>query len=126
MHEPATSHGVLDRFALEWLGEMLRGRYHLPATLPSRVYDLVMKLDRPRNQGSSIAPDTDDLSATSKESQYRRPMSSACMRPSRACARSRCRPRVHHMRSASLPETVLLLVRGVAPHMRDQAAGPIW
>jgi hypothetical protein len=73
MHEPATSHGVLDRFALEWLGEMLRGRYHLPATLPSRVYDLVMKLDQPRNQGSpSIAPDTDDLSATSKESHYRR------------------------------------------------------
>jgi hypothetical protein len=26
---------------------MLRGRYHLPATLPSGVYDLVMKLDQP-------------------------------------------------------------------------------
>jgi hypothetical protein len=52
---------------------MLRGRYHLPPTLPSSMYDLVMKLDQPRNQGSpSIAPDTQDLSVASKESHYRR------------------------------------------------------
>jgi hypothetical protein len=65
------SHGALDRFVLERLGEMLRGRYRLPPTLPSRVYDLVMKLQR--NRGSpSIAPDTQDLAVASKESRYRR------------------------------------------------------
>ena len=65
MHEPATSHGVLDRFALECLGEMLRGRYHLPATLPSRVYDLVTKLP-PRG------PVERDPVPAAKESHYRR------------------------------------------------------
>jgi hypothetical protein len=73
MQEPAPSHGALDRFALDRLGEMLRGHYHLPATLPSRVYDLVTKLDRPWNQGSpSIAPDAQDLPVAAKESHYRR------------------------------------------------------
>jgi hypothetical protein len=69
MHRPARSHSALDRFALERLGEMLRGRYHLPATLPSRVYDLMKKLDDPC---PSIAPDANDLAAASKERHYRR------------------------------------------------------
>jgi hypothetical protein len=62
MHEPHTSYGALDRFALERLGEMIRGRYHLPATLPSSVYDLVMKLDQHEGHG---------LVSASKESHCR-------------------------------------------------------
>jgi hypothetical protein len=65
MQEPAPSHGALDRSALDRLGEMLRGRYHLPATLPSRVYDLVTKLP-PRG------PVERDPVPAAKESHYRR------------------------------------------------------
>jgi hypothetical protein len=66
MHEPTPSRGALDRFALERLGEMLRGRYHLPPTLPSRVYDLVKKLDRHDRSMQQ------NLAAASKEGHHRR------------------------------------------------------
>jgi hypothetical protein len=46
VNKPAISDGALGLSALQWLGEMLRGRYLLPTTLPSGVYDLVTKLDR--------------------------------------------------------------------------------
>jgi hypothetical protein len=62
MH-PARSHRALDRFVLERLGEMLRGRYPLPPTLPSNVYDLVKKLDRHADR---------DIAAPAKEGHYRR------------------------------------------------------
>jgi hypothetical protein len=38
--------GFLGPLTLQRLGEMLRGKYLLPATLPSGMYDLVTKLDQ--------------------------------------------------------------------------------
>jgi hypothetical protein len=57
----------LGPLTLQRLGEMLRGKYLLPATLPSSMYDLVTRLERcevgayHREQGSAYA---------SKESDY--------------------------------------------------------
>jgi hypothetical protein len=65
---------------------MLRGQYQLPATLPSRVYDLVMQLDhrygrvnepedpdQRREMGSPRKKlDEQRLNAASKENDYRR------------------------------------------------------
>lgn len=84
MDEPTVPHGTLSPSALEQLGEMLRGRYHLPATLPSRVYDLMMKLNRcnggvdqpeePDQRAGMGSPSTtfDELTPASKENDYRR------------------------------------------------------
>jgi hypothetical protein len=46
MNKPTIPHGTLSPFELRSLGEMLRDQYHLPGTLPSHLYGLVMKLDR--------------------------------------------------------------------------------
>jgi hypothetical protein len=68
------AHGTLDRHTLERLAEMLRGRYHLPATLPSRIYDLAMRLDQPAvaTDGPGEVPGEQRLPPPSKESDYRR------------------------------------------------------
>jgi hypothetical protein len=67
MDYPTIQRGTLGQFTLQWLGEMLRGWYRLPATLPSGMYDLAMKLDHRKGevngpidvlgvpQGSSLA-----------------------------------------------------------------------
>jgi hypothetical protein len=85
MDHPTIQRGTLSPFALQRLGEMLRGWYQLPTTLPCGVYDLVMKLDqrghrmseprepdeRPETRFPSITLDEQGLPA-SKESDYRR------------------------------------------------------
>jgi hypothetical protein len=62
MHEPAPLHSALDHPVMSRLGERLRGHYHLPATLPPRVYDLVTGLEQYESHG---------LVAVSRESRYR-------------------------------------------------------
>jgi hypothetical protein len=66
--------GTLGQHTLERLAEMLRGRYHLPTTLPSRIYDLAMKLDQPaaRTDEPEEAPGEQGPPSASKESDYRR------------------------------------------------------
>jgi hypothetical protein len=59
MGEPNIQRGTLSPQALQRLGEMLRGEYLLPVTLPSGVYDLLTRLDRR------------DAPGASKESDYR-------------------------------------------------------
>jgi hypothetical protein len=74
MDEPMIPHGTLSPFALQRLGEMLRGRYQLPATLPTRVYDLVMKLDQ-NDDGRMEQPKQPDERwrvTASREIDYRR------------------------------------------------------
>jgi hypothetical protein len=66
-------HGTLSPFGLQRLGEALRGRYQLPATLPAGVYDLVMKLDQ--NDGRMKQPKQPDERwrvTASREIDYRR------------------------------------------------------
>jgi hypothetical protein len=85
MDEPTIPHGTLSPSALERLGEMLRGRYHLPVTLPSRMHDLAMRLDQRdgrldepqepderRELGSLSTPGEQGLPPASKEGYYRR------------------------------------------------------
>ena len=73
MDEPTIRRGTLSPFALRRLGEMLCGRYQLPATLPSRVYDLAMRLDRRDGPMKYIVhPDEQGPIPASKESDYRR------------------------------------------------------
>jgi hypothetical protein len=68
MDDPTIKRGTLSTLTLERLGEMLRGQYLLPATLPSGTYDLLMKLD----QGDGLnATDRPGLIVASKESDYR-------------------------------------------------------
>jgi hypothetical protein len=81
MADPTIQPGILSPFALQRLGEMLRGRYQLPATLPSGVYDLAMKLEH-REGGEnecahdpevpSVHHDVQGLVPTSKEVDYLR------------------------------------------------------
>jgi hypothetical protein len=60
--------GNLSPLTLQRLGEMLRGEYLLPATLPSGVYDLLMRVEQ--REGPN-APDEPSLAPSSKEDDYR-------------------------------------------------------
>jgi hypothetical protein len=73
MAERTIPHGTLSPFGLQRLGEVLRGRYQLPATLPAGVYDLVMKLDQ--DDGRMKQPKQPDERwrvTASREIDYRR------------------------------------------------------
>jgi hypothetical protein len=73
MAEPTIPHGTLSPFGLQRLGEVLRGRYQLLATLPAGVHDLVMKLDQ--NDGRMKQPKQPDERwrvTASREIDYRR------------------------------------------------------
>lgn len=59
MGEADIQRGTLSPQTLQRLGEMLRGRYLLPVTLPSGVYDLLKRLEQR------------DGPSASKESDYR-------------------------------------------------------
>jgi hypothetical protein len=81
MADPTIQRGTLSPFALLRLGEMLRGRYQLPATLPSGVYDLAMKLEHREEELNACADDPEvpganhgaqEFVPTSKEVDYLR------------------------------------------------------
>jgi hypothetical protein len=69
MGEPNIRRAALSPLTLQRLGEMLRGEYRLPATLPTGAYDLLMRLDRRDHPGASDEP---GLVPQSKEDDYRR------------------------------------------------------
>jgi hypothetical protein len=61
----------LGPLALQRLGEMLRGKYLLPATLPSGMYDLVTRLEQCEASASDSVYRRQQRSAyASKESDY--------------------------------------------------------
>jgi hypothetical protein len=68
MGEPNIQRGTLSPLTLQRLGETLRGEYLLPATLPSGVYDLLMRLEQ--REGPN-APDEPSLAPSSKQDDYR-------------------------------------------------------
>jgi hypothetical protein len=71
MSDPTTNPGALTPLSLQRLGEMLRGQYLLPATLPSGMYDLVTRLDR-SEAGAPGGANHDEQSVVpaSKEGDY--------------------------------------------------------
>jgi hypothetical protein len=68
MGEPNIRRGTLSPVTLQRLGEMLRGEYQLPATLPSGAYDLLIRLDRRDGPSTSDEP---GLVHASKGDDYR-------------------------------------------------------
>jgi hypothetical protein len=45
MDPPNVTRQGMSDFVMKRLGETLRGQYHLPTTLPERLYDLLMELN---------------------------------------------------------------------------------
>jgi hypothetical protein len=57
MGEPSTSQKSLGPFVMKRMGEALRARFTLHPTLPSGLYNLVMRLEPPG--GRSEGPDAE-------------------------------------------------------------------